>query len=186
MTGAGDDVLKPAGLLFVCAAIAGCSSEVTPATTAASVPTAVPSSAPSPVAPVAAVAGPVVGPKLTAAPAGVAPGLFDVAAKHNDEPAPEQLTQRLRARAAEVQAACKKAEAEDGGCDDAFYLSCSAGEAQEFWLSGFDGAAAVYSFSVPPREFMRVNYVDQGGWKVDAKSCGGPAHYGEPWAKAQP
>ena len=113
-------------------------------------------------------------------------GLFDVAAKHNDEPAPEQLTQRLRARAAEVQAACKKAEAEDGGCDDAFYLSCSAGEAQEFWLSGFDGAAAVYSFSVPPREFMRVNYVDQGGWKVDAKSCGGPAHYGEPWAKAQP
>jgi hypothetical protein len=68
-------------------------------------------------------------------------------------------------------------------CDNAWYLSCSAGEAQEFWLSGFEGNTAIYSKDDPPREYFRINYVDEGGWKVDAKGCGGAAYFEEPWAK---
>jgi hypothetical protein len=126
-----------------------------------------------------------VGPKLTAPPPGVPRALFDVAAKHNDEPRDEELSARLRKRAAEVRKACEKQEAEGEPCDNAWYLSCSAGEAREFWLSGFEGNTAIYSTGAPPREFFRINYVDEGGWKVDAKGCGGAAYFEEPWAKPQ-
>ena len=141
--------------------------------------------APSTPAPAPAAPGPVVGPKLTAPPSSVPAALFEAASKHNDEPDPAAMTARLRSRAAEVRAACVKQEAAEGACDNAFYLSCSAGEAQTFWLSGFAGQAAVYSTGTPPREFMRVNFVDESGWKMDAKSCGGPGRFEEPWAQAQ-
>ena len=176
--------------IVACVALIGAAACSEPAQepTPSSAPAAATVPAPSaPIAPVVvpAPALPVVGPKLTAPPAGVPQALFDVAAKHNDEPSGDELTARLRKRAAEVRKACEKQQAEEGGCDNAWYLSCSAGEAQEFWLSGFEGTTAIYSTDAPPREFFRINYVDEGGWKVDAKGCGGAAYFEEPWAKQQ-
>jgi len=172
-------MMKKTTLLGVALWLSAC----TPSSTDAA-PTAAPAApAAAPAAP-AAQSGPVVGPKLSGAPSSVPAALFEVATKHNDEPDPAGMTARLRKRAAEVRAACEKQEADEGACDNAFYLSCSSGEPQEFWLSGFEGHTAIYSTSSPPREFMRVNWIDEGGWKMDAKSCGGPARFEEPWAKA--
>lgn len=177
--------------IVACVALVGAAACSEPAHEPTPSSTATPVSAPvapsAPIVPVAipAPAQPVVGPKLTAPPPGVPQALFDVAAKHNDEPGDEELTARLRKRADDVSKACEKQQAEEGGCDNAWYLSCSAGEAREFWLSGFEGTTAIYSTDAPPREFFRINYVDEGGWKVDAKGCGGAAYFEEPWAKQQ-
>lgn len=172
---------------------AACSEpEPTPSSTPSSAPSSpVAATVPSPpIVPIAVPTPtqPVVGPKLTAPPPGVPQALFDVAAKHNDEPGDEELTARLRKRAVELRTACEKLAEKGGACENAWYLSCEAGEAEEFWLSGFEGTTAIYSaarYEGPIKEFFRINFVDEGGWKVDAKSCNGPDHFQEPWAKQQ-
>ena len=135
-----------------------------------------------------AVAAPAAVPAAAAPPAPVAataddPALRALAMAYNDDPAYEALTARLEKLARAKAKACEAVVDPDGPCDDAFFLSCSAGEVTPFELDRLEGTTAFYKTKDGGAPWSTVVFQQEGGaWKVDSIACG-KSPSAMPWAR---
>ena len=142
-------------IVMAAAALSACPAAPTATATTTTTKPAMPTTAVAP-APVAA------------APAAIDPALLAAAKAYKDEPKMTALTPRLRQRA---EAKAKACAADEDGCEDAFYLSCGAGEAITFAFDRLQESTAFYTAGGRP--YATVMFLqDAGAWKIDAMACG--------------